>query len=75
MTTEISQQKRLVAGLLCFFLAWLGAHRFYVRKVGTGILFIVTFAGFCGIWASVDLIPILVGSFKDGEGRVLRQWV
>jgi TM2 domain-containing membrane protein YozV len=28
----------LPALLLCFFLGWAGAHRFYVGKIGTGIL-------------------------------------
>ncbi|ACJ73239.1 TM2 domain protein (plasmid) [Borreliella afzelii ACA-1] len=31
---------RLVAGLLCLFLGYLGAHRFYVGKMGTGTAFL-----------------------------------
>jgi hypothetical protein len=27
--------------------------------------------GGCGIWALVDLIMIIVGSFKDGNGNTL----
>jgi TM2 domain-containing membrane protein YozV len=34
-----------------------GIHRFYVGKIGTGILMILTFGGF-GIWVLVDLIMI-----------------
>ena len=33
-----SPKSRLVAFLLCFFLGELGIHRFYVGKVGTGLL-------------------------------------
>lgn len=53
--------------LLCLFLGPLGVHRFYVGKIGTGILMIVTFGGL-GIWALIDLIMIIVGSFKDKQG-------
>lgn len=71
--TDISPRSRLVALLLCFFLGVFGVHRFYVGKVGTGILQLVTIGGL-GIWALIDFIMILVGSFTDGEGRRVFQW-
>lgn len=33
-----SPKSKTVAGLLCFFLGYLGIHRFYAGKIGTGIL-------------------------------------
>ena len=69
----ISPKSRLAAALLAWFLGVIGVHRFYVGKVGTGILMIVTLGGL-GIWVLIDFIVILVGSFKDKEGRVLINW-
>jgi len=57
--------------LLCFFLGVLGIHRFYVGKIGTGILQLVTLGGL-GIWALIDFILIIVGKFTDRDGRVIR---
>ena len=34
----MSDKSRLLAALLCFFLGYLGIHRFYVGKIGTRIL-------------------------------------
>ncbi len=65
------QKSWLVALLLCFFLGVLGVHRFYVGKVGTGILQIVTFGGFFGIWILIDFILILAGKFTDKQGQPL----
>ena len=70
---EGSEKKRLVALLLCFFLGTIGIHRFYVGKVGTGVLMILT-AGGMGIWTLIDFIMIIVGSFKDKEGALLTEW-
>lgn len=57
--------------LLCLFLGTLGVHRFYVGKIGTGILMLLTLGGL-GIWELVDLIVIAVGSFKDKNGLVIK---
>lgn len=72
-TDAISPKSRFVALLLCFFLGYLGIHRFYVKKIGTGLLQLITFGGL-GIWVLIDLILILVGAFKDHEGRKLFLW-
>ena len=64
------KKSKVAAALLCFFLGGLGVHRFYVGKVGTGILWLFTF-GLFGIGALVDFIMILVGAFKDKQGNPL----
>jgi TM2 domain-containing membrane protein YozV len=74
VAVPVSDKKRLIALLLCFFLGGLGVHRFYVGKVGTGILTIVTLFGFFGIWPLIDLVMILTGSFKDKQGEPVVDW-
>ena len=68
-----TQKRILPAALLCFFLGCFGVHRFYVGKVGTGILQLFTLGGF-GFWALVDFIMIVVGSFRDGDGNIINLW-
>jgi TM2 domain-containing membrane protein YozV len=70
---ETSEKKRLIAFLLCFFIGVLGVHRFYVGKVGTGVVQILTFGGL-GIWTLIDCIVILCGAFKDKDGNVISDW-
>ena len=65
-----SQQDWLVALLLCFFIGVIGAHRFYVGKIGTGLLMVFTLGGL-GIWTFIDLVLIIVGKFKNKDGEVL----
>lgn len=69
----ISPKSRTVAAVLAFFLGFLGVHRFYVGKVGTGVVQLLTGGGL-GVWTLVDFIMILVGSFKDKEDRALANW-
>jgi len=64
------QKSWLATLLLCFFLGGLGVHRFYVGKIGTGILQIVTIGGL-GIWVLIDFIMIAVGKFTDKQGQAL----
>lgn len=38
---NISNKSQLIAGLLCFFLGYLGIHRFYVGKYITGFIYLL----------------------------------
>ena len=72
-TGPVSDSRRLVALLLCFFLGVFGAHRFYVGKIGTGVLWLFTL-GLLGIGWLFDLILIVAGEFKDADGRKVVVW-
>lgn len=72
--TESSSKLILPAFLLCFFFGVFGIHRFYVGKITTGIIQLLTLGGL-GIWALIDFIMIIVGAFTDKEGKRLTQWV
>lgn len=68
---EISGQKSfLTTWLLSLFLGFLGVDRFYLGKIGTGLLKLFTLGG-VGIWYLIDLILILSGSARDKTGLPL----
>ena len=68
--TATGSKSWIVALVLSFFVGVLGVHRFYVGKIGTGVLMLITFGGF-GIWALIDFIVIAVGKFTDKQGLAL----
>ena len=64
--------KWVTALLLSIFLGWLGIDRFYLGKIGTGILKLITFGGF-GIWWLIDVILIATSSMTDKQGKKLQK--
>lgn len=66
-----SEKEWLVTILLSVFLGTLGIHRFYVGKIGTGILQLITLGG-CGVWTLIDIIMIATGNFKDKDGNIIK---
>ena len=53
---------KTAALLLCIFLGYLGIHRFYLGKVGSGLLYLFTGGLFCIGWI-VDIVRMATGSF------------
>lgn len=55
---EPGQKNKWVALLLCVLFGWLGVHRFYEKKIFTGILYLLTL-GFFGLGVIIDFFSIL----------------
>lgn len=69
-TAQVGEKSFLTTWLLSLLLGVLGVDRFYLGKVGTGILKLLTFGGL-GIWALIDLILVLTNATKDSKGLAL----
>ena len=74
---DVSPKSRLITTLLCALPAFLfgiaGVHRFYLEKIGTGILMLITLGGL-GIWTLIDLIMVIAGAMKDKDGKPILIW-
>ncbi len=77
---RVSPYKKGIAFVLCLagFVGFAGLHRFYVRSWFTGILYLVT-GGLFGVGTLVDLVRIIMGSFRDSnnlylESEARRAW-
>jgi len=69
---NVSEKRILPTFLLFLVLSWpLGAHRFFLKRYASAILFIITIGGF-GIWWIIDFILIVTGSMKDDRGQVVK---
>lgn len=66
---KTNQQRHFLA---VFFLSFMwgsfGVDRFYLGKVWTGILKLISFGGF-GLWVIIDLVLIMSGAMKDKQGK------
>lgn len=69
-TNHLSVRNKTTTLLICIFLGFLGVHRFYVGKQGTGLIYLFTM-GIFGIGWVVDIILILFNRFTDIQGRPL----
>ena len=65
---NISSKNWYVTLFLSIFLP--SFHRFYAGKIFTGILFLITGGGVF-FWWIIDILVILSGKFKDGDGKYI----
>lgn len=75
----VSDKSRLVAAILAWFLGVFGVHNFYVERKGNAVaqlILTITVIGavVSAIWAFVDFVYILCGSYKDGNGLPIKNW-
>ena len=68
-----SDKSRMTALLLCVFAGFLGLHRFYVGRTGSGVLWFVTFGLFSVGWI-YDLVMVATGEFVDDQGKRVLYW-
>ena len=69
-----ADRNKIVAALLAFFLGVFGVHRFYLGRIGSGVVMLIltcTFVGvvITGIWAFVDFIRYLIMSDDEFARR------
>ena len=64
-------KSKTTAILLCFFLGFLGIHRFYLGYTKIGIIQFLTGGGFF-VWALVDFLRLITGSLGP-EGSVWKE--
>jgi hypothetical protein len=71
----VSPYKRVWALVLAggMIFGFCGLHRFYVGKIGTGILWLLT-GGLVGIGQLIDILMIVFGGFRDKNGRKVLMW-
>lgn len=59
-------KSRFVAALLAFFLGSFGVHKFYLGRIGQGVLYLLFFWTFIpGLVALIEMIIYLLMSDKD----------
>ncbi len=65
-TNQVGQKNRIVAALLAFFLGGFGIHKFYLGRIGWGIVYLIFFWTFIpAIIAFIEFIMYLCTSDED----------
>ncbi|MDB5672690.1 MAG: hypothetical protein JWO25_3649 [Alphaproteobacteria bacterium] len=72
-----SDRNKYLAALLAFLAGPLGIHRFYLGRIGTGIVMLVLTCTVVGLlisvpWALIDILRLLIMSDRDFEARYAR---
>jgi TM2 domain-containing membrane protein YozV len=72
-----NDRNKYVAAAIAFFIGWLGVHRFYLGRTGSGIAMLLLSCTFFGLiltvpWAFIDMIRYLAMSDREFEDRYRR---
>jgi TM2 domain-containing membrane protein YozV len=67
------ESNKTILPIVLFLILLPTVHRFYVGKIGTGLLFFFTVGGL-GIWWIYDVIISITGNFTDKQGRKITRW-
>ena len=67
----MEQKSKATAFLLCYFLGFLGVHRFYLNRIISGVLMLVTGGGL-GLWWLIDSILLAANKLTDSNKQPLR---
>jgi TM2 domain-containing membrane protein YozV len=72
-----SDRNKYVAALIAFLIGTLGIHRFYLGRIGSGIVMLVLSITLVGLaitipWAFIDMIRYLMMSDEDFATRYPR---
>ena len=70
LSSPPSERSFVATWMFAWLLGFLGIDRFYLGKIGTGVVKLLTLGGL-GIWCLIDLILTLSGVQRDKEGRLL----
>jgi TM2 domain-containing membrane protein YozV len=70
-------RNRYIAAIIAFLLGWLGVHRFYLGRIGSGIAMLILSCTVVGLfvtvpWAFIDMIRYLVMSDREFAARYAR---
>lgn len=71
-STITSDKSKRTALLCCIFGGFLGAHYYYVGRVGKGVLYTCT-GGLFGLGWLFDIYKVAAGGFTDNTGAPLRR--